>query len=186
MSLKLNLGSGQKRKPGYLNVDKHGTPDFICNLESFPWPWPDDSVSEILLHHVLEHLGATPDVFIGIMKQMYRVCAHGARIHIVVPHPRHDFFIGDPTHVRPITPDMFHLFSKRNNRAFQEMGAANTPLALYHDVDFNVTDTTYVLDEPYASELQSGKLREEEVGPLIRKFNNVAVEIRIELEVVKS
>ena len=186
MNLKLNLGSGQKPVSGYINVDQHGAPDVTWDLESFPWPWPDGSVSEVLLHHVLEHLGATPDMFVRIMQELYRVCAHAARIHIVVPHPRHDFFIGDPTHLRPITPDMLPLFSKSSNRLFQKRDAANTPLAIYHGVDFNVMDTTYVLDEPYASELRSGKLREDEVGTLIRKFNNVAVEIRIELEAVKN
>src|SRR6516162_1537826 len=55
--LKLNLGCGDKRIPGYINVDKFSNPDLKHDLETFPWPWPDDSVSEILLIHVLEHLG---------------------------------------------------------------------------------------------------------------------------------
>jgi len=56
MGLKLNLGSGQHPQPGFVNVDKLGEPDLKCDLEVFPWPWPENSVSEILLIHVLEHL----------------------------------------------------------------------------------------------------------------------------------
>ena len=185
MGLRLNLGSGQNPQGGYLNVDKHGTPDLVCDLESFPWPWPDNSVSEILLNHVLEHLGAASDTFIGIMKEMYRVCEHGAMIQIAVPHPRHDNFISDPTHVRPVVPMTLMLFSKKNNLEWQNAKAANSPLALHHGVDFDLIDTTFVIEEPYASDLQSGKLSQGDLEPLLRKYNNVASEIRFKLVAVK-
>ena len=55
--LKLNLGCGQHHREGYINVDKYGSPDILHDLETFPWPWRDNSVKEILLYHVLEHLG---------------------------------------------------------------------------------------------------------------------------------
>ena len=44
MGLKLNLGCGQNPRDGYLNVDKYGSADLTCDLEAFPWPWPDNSV----------------------------------------------------------------------------------------------------------------------------------------------
>lgn len=186
MGLKLNLGCGQNPYDGYLNVDKYGTPDFMCDLESFPWPWPDNSVSEIQLIHVLEHLGAAPDTFIGIMKEIYRVCESGAIIHIAVPHPRSDDFIGDPTHVRPVVPMTLMLFSRQKNLEWQKMGAANSPLALYHNVDFDLLDVTMALAEPYASEFQSGKLADKDLEPLLSKYNNVASEIRFKLKVIKD
>jgi hypothetical protein len=185
MGLKLNLGCGQKREPGFVNVDKAGDPDLRWDLEKFPWPWQDGSASEIHLIHVLEHLGASSDVFIGVMKELYRVCEAGATIRIVVPHPRHDFYIGDPTHVRPVTPEMLQLFSKRENRRWTEMGAANTPLALYHDVDFQIDDVQYMLDEPYSSELKSGKLAPAEIQALVRKYNNVVTEIQVTMSAIK-
>jgi len=187
MGLKLNLGSGQNPRPGYVNVDKYGDPDLKCDLESFPWPWPDSSVSEIVLIHVLEHLGASPDVFIRIMKEMYRVCEPAALIYIVVPHPRHDNFIGDPTHVRPVTPAMLQLFSKKANLRWRETGAANSPLALYHGVDFeSAEDPVYMLEEPYLSDARSAKIGNEAIGELEKKLNNVVSEIRIRLKVVKE
>ncbi len=187
MGLKLNLGSGQNPQPGYLNVDKHGDPDLKCDLESFPWPWADNSVSEILLIHVLEHLGASPEVFIGIMKEIYRVCEPGAQIYIVVPHPRHDNFIGDPTHVRPVTPAMLQLFSKKANLRWRQIGSPSSPLALYHGVDFeSVENAIYILEEPYAGEAQSGRLGDEEIALLLKRHNNVASEIRIRLRAVKD
>ena len=39
--LKLNLGSGSRHMPGYLNVDKSDmfNPDVVWDLESIPWPF---------------------------------------------------------------------------------------------------------------------------------------------------
>jgi predicted SAM-dependent methyltransferase len=63
--LKLNLGCGENKYAAYVNVDKHGNPDLVHDLETFPWPWPNDSVSEIVLCHVLEHLGHDPAVYLA-------------------------------------------------------------------------------------------------------------------------
>jgi hypothetical protein len=49
------------------------------------------------------------------MREIYRVCRHDAVVHVVVPHPRHDDFINDPTHVRPITPEVLSLFDRSTN-----------------------------------------------------------------------
>jgi hypothetical protein len=39
MDLRLNLGGGNNRLPGYLNVDKFGDPDLRFDLETFLYPW---------------------------------------------------------------------------------------------------------------------------------------------------
>ena len=183
---KLNLGCGQNRLPGFVNVDKHGAPDVRHDLETFPWPWPDNAVDEVMLNHVLEHLGADAGVFIGIMKELYRVCRPEAIVRINVPHPRHDHFIGDPTHVRAVTPAMLSLFSKRNCRAWAESRAANSPLALYHDVNFEIADATVILEQRYLDAVRTGAMTEEEVHQALRERNNIATEYRIVLRVVKD
>lgn len=185
-SLKLNLGCGQNRLPGFVNVDKHGAPDVRQDLEAFPWPWPDSAVDEVVLNHVLEHLGAQADIFMGILRELYRVCRPEAIVRVNVPHPRHDHFIGDPTHVRVITPELLALFSKANCRRWAAEGAANSPLALYHDVDFEIADATVVLERRYLEAVQSGALTEDEVHQALKERNNVATEYRIVLRVVKD
>ena len=140
--LKLNLGCGEKRIPGYINVDKYGSPDIKHDLESFPWPWETNSVSDIVLIHVLEHLGKDVEIYFGIFKEMYRICNHGAKIKIVVPHFRHQFFYDDPTHVRVVTPLGLQLFSQKLNNLWVEKGAANSPLGLYLDINFELRQTS--------------------------------------------
>ena len=36
--MKYNLGCGDKKIDGYVNVDVCGTPDVTCDLAVFPWP----------------------------------------------------------------------------------------------------------------------------------------------------
>ncbi len=183
--LKLNLGSGQNRIAGFLNVDKFGEPDVRCDLEVFPWPWLDNSVGTVVLNHVLEHLGADATTYISIFKELYRVCAAGAQIEIAVPHPRHDDFLNDPTHVRAVMPDGLELFSQRKNREWAAQGAANSPLGLYHGVDFDLVDIHYGLDPRWLARLQSGELTQAAVRDAVRTHNNVVQEIRMTLRVVK-
>jgi SAM-dependent methyltransferase len=181
--MKLNLGCGHNKLDGFVNVDAapQCAPDQVVDLETFPWPWADNSAEVIVLNHVLEHLGATPKVFLEVMKELYRVCAPGGRVQIAVPHPRSDNFLGDPTHVRAVTPQMLQLFDKALNDEWRQKGAANTPLAHYTGVDFTIGSATLVLQEPYAGQLQSGALRREDLSRLERTQFNVGDEWRIEL-----
>ena len=135
--------------------------------------------------HVLEHLGRDPEVFIGVMKELFRVCRGGAKVKITVPHLRHDDYIGDPTHVRPITPMLLSLFSRRLNLEWQAKRIANSPLALHHGVNFELRDLETVLDEPYSREYTAGRKSAAEVERSVRELNNVATEYRMGLEVIK-
>jgi hypothetical protein len=185
--LRLNLGCGSRQLDGYLNVDKVAAcaPDAVVDIEQVPWPWPDDSVVEVLMSHVLEHVGRDADAYLGIMKELWRVCRRGASIRILVPHPRHDQFLDDPTHVRAVTPDGLRLFSQRLNREWREQGAANTPLGLYLGVDFEVEEARYDLDEPWKGQLARGEISQEDVAAAEGRYNNVVLQIQITLRVEK-
>jgi hypothetical protein len=159
--LRLNLGCGTNKRPqadGWVNVDRFGEPDVLCNLEAETWPWADDSVDEARFIHSLEHMGATPDAFIHVIKETYRVCRDGAHVRVVAPNPRHDDFLNDPTHVRPITPRMLGLFSRRTCEFFRAGGYSDTPLALIHGVDFEMVETTQLLDKRFVAAHEAGAL----------------------------
>ncbi len=184
-TIKLNLGCGVNLKEGYINVDKYGEPDLVCDLEQFPWPWEDNSVDEICLDNVLEHLGQETETFLTIIQELYRVCKSGAIISITVPHPRHNTFINDPTHVRSITVDGMHLFSKKMNLEWAEQHVANSPLALHLNVDFEVIKEAYVLEEPWKTGFESGKISKEQLSQAMQQFNGVVRDIVIILKTMK-
>lgn len=185
--MKLNLGCGRRKLDGWLNVDRSALcqPDQVVDLEQVPWPWPDGSVDEIMLSHVLEHLGATTQSYFAIIKELWRICRDGATVTIVVPHPRHDDFLHDPTHVRAITTEGLSMFSQALNREWLEKGWANTPLGIELGVDFTIRSTAYVLDEPWRSRFQNGELSKADIGDAMRCYVNVVKEATIVLAAVK-
>jgi hypothetical protein len=185
IDLRLNLGCGAKRLDGYINVDQFGDPDLRFNLETFPYPWSDNSVIEIEMHHVLEHLGQQTETYLKIIQELYRICAPGAKLHITVPHHRSDRFFHDPTHVRPITTVGLSMFSKRLNQEWQKSGKAFTLLALYLNVDFELTEIFHTPSEigleryPESASDTEKLLKESEV------YSNLIKDVEMTLIAVK-
>ena len=175
---KLNLGAGSKKIDGFLNLDKFNTfnPDIVHDLEVFPYPFEDDSIDEIMMSHILEHIGQNPDIFNNIIKELYRICKNSTIINIIVPHPRHDDFLADPTHVKPITALGLQLYDKELNLYWQKIKAANSTLALIHKVNFKIIKTTIFLTEEYHNKMQEKTLSQEQLEQHIRLYNNSHVE----------
>jgi SAM-dependent methyltransferase len=91
--IRLNLGCGDKKMAGYLNVDTCGEPDFACDLSRFPWPWSDGSVDEVFSSHFLEHV----EDYEKTVLEMHRVLKPDGIVHFLVPHFRN-----------PLTPWHLH------------------------------------------------------------------------------
>lgn len=185
--MKLNLGCGHRKLDGWVNVDhaQECSPDVVCDLEALPWPWPDDAAEAVQMRHILEHLGGETEVFLGIVRELWRVCRDGAPVTVVVPHPRHDAFLVDPTHVRPILPQTLEMFSQRRNREWIAAGNANTPLGVQLGVDFELVRSEYRLEEPWQTQFSSGALNGAALNDAARRHNNVIAEIEIEMRAVK-
>ena len=83
-SKKLNLGSGEFKKDGYVNVDWQDLtkPDVKHDLNVLPYPFKDDTFDLIEAFHVLEHL----DKPFSIMKELHRIMKPGGSLVIKVPH----------------------------------------------------------------------------------------------------
>lgn len=186
--MRLNLGCGYRKRESFVNVDRFAdcAPDETVDLEAIPWPWPNDSVDEILLSHVLEHLGATTEAYFGVFRELYRVCRPDARVTVTVPHPRHDDFLNDPTHVRAVTLEGLAMFSRRQCEAWIRDGAANSPIALMVGVDFEIESTQLVLEPIWRSKLEMKRITETELLLAIRERNNVVKETTAVLRAVKQ
>ena len=183
--MKLNIGGGYKKIDGYLNVDydAHCEPDVVCDFEKEKLPFEDNTVTDVVAHHILEHLG---EGYLNFMKELYRVCQDGATIDIVVPHHRHDNFMNDPTHKRPITVEGLRMFSKKFNNYCIDIGDGCSKMGLYCGVDFEVEKFEYFFSSEYA-ELLNDPTEENQniIKHAIMSFNNVICETHIMLSVVK-
>lgn len=186
--LKLNLGCGFRHFDGWLNVDRQELcdPDMQVDLEECPWPWDDDSVSDVRLINSLEHMGQDLQTFTSIMKELYRVCRHGAHVHIVSAYPRHDNFVNDPSACRAVTVGAMQYFDKNINEMWKKSGASNTLLALYNDVDFRVVNFKLALDEKFTKLAVARKWNNADVKNNIDLYNNSIVFSEIHLIVVKD
>jgi len=185
--MRLNLGCGQKKMSGWVNVDKLPScnPDELVDLEKLPWPWPDDAAEDVMLSHVLEQLGATPALYIGVMKELYRVCRDGTTVTVVATHPRHDMFLDDPMNVRPITVDGLALFSQGFQRQYEARGFPGSPLGAEIGVDFNIQGVNMALDEPWHGKLQRGEMSEADMKSVVRGQNNVVSVITVVMKAIK-
>lgn len=181
--MKFNMGCGHNKIAGWVNVDAQAAsqPDQLWDLEQTPWPWPDDCAEVVAFLHSLEHMGGDPKVFLEIMKELYRICAPNAVVDIRVPHPRHDNFINDPTHVRPITGPLLELFDKEINDRWKVEKAANSPLSHYTGVDFKIIGYAVLLAPRYLQMLEAGEIDKQGVAQLSEERLNVIEELRIKL-----
>ena len=89
MKIKLNLGSGNDLREGYINVDLY-VPDKIpkginfkqLDLNRVEWLWEDNSIDYIHARMILEHVG---DPF-NFMRECYKIMKKGSEICIEVPY----------------------------------------------------------------------------------------------------
>jgi len=179
---KINIGGGYKRYDGFLtlDMDPHTKPDFLVNLETDTYPFEDNSVDEVKAYHILEHMG---EGFFHCMKELYRICKDGAIIDIVVPHHRHDIFLADPTHRRPILIEGMRLFSKKYNNDHIEKHGSSSGLGIALDVDFEIIETGYTLDPFYEEFVRTAE--RDVVVEKERSCNNFVQETKMKLMVIK-
>lgn len=180
--MRLNLGAGDTRYDGFVNVDydKNCNPDYLFDIETEIWPFEDSSVDQVIAHHVFEHLG---EGFFHVMKELYRVCQNGAQIDVIVPHPRHDTFLSDPTHRRPILPMTFQLFSKKFNDSCKLFNEPASRLGHRYDVDFELVESHDIPDMKYLTTFSDTEVNQ--AKQYINEHNNIVMNIHIKLLVVK-
>jgi ubiquinone/menaquinone biosynthesis C-methylase UbiE len=91
-------------------------------LNRTPYPFDDNSVDEIVLDNVLEHL-LNP---INVLNEIYRISKAGAVIHIYVPYFRSHYSIIDPTHRNFFGVNYFNYFDPSHpfNKTYQYFTAS--------------------------------------------------------------
>lgn len=107
-ALRLDIGCGSSKRDGHVGVDiiKLDGVDIVHDLTMFPYPFAENSVDEIWMDNVLEHL-ENP---LLVMNEIYRICKNGAKITISVPYFRSFYATIDPTHRNYFGVNWFNYF----------------------------------------------------------------------------
>lgn len=106
--MKLDIGCGASKRPGYIGMDKLHLPDvdIIHDLDIFPYPFANDEIEEVWMDQVLEHMKEP----MRVMEEIYRICRNGAKVTIGVPYFRSFYAFIDPTHKTFFGTNWFYYF----------------------------------------------------------------------------
>jgi predicted SAM-dependent methyltransferase len=107
---RLNIGAGDWSLRGYTNLDAMPFDEIDIVATVPPIPYPDASLDEIYMGHVLEHFDY--DAGQTLLKECWRVLVPGGKLGVTVPDTRevikrwlredNDFIQGPPGHWWPI------------------------------------------------------------------------------------
>lgn len=104
----LDLGCGVDKTEGAVGVDINlaSSADIIHDLNTFPYPMPDNEFDLVICNDVMEHVG---DV-IRTMEEIHRVAKNGALVRIRSPFASSKYLWLDPTHRRGFMSGSFDYF----------------------------------------------------------------------------
>ena len=119
---KLNLGCGERKKAGYVNLDWQEAvrPDVVHDLNKLPYPFRDAAFDVIEASHVIEHL----DRPFAVMKELHRLLKPGGQLQVRVPHFSRGFTHAEHAHGFDVT---FPLYC---NKEFTRSGSIGCDLTL--------------------------------------------------------
>ena len=108
----LDVGCGVNKLPGAIGIDRNpaGRADVICDIDSFPYPFADNSFDHIYCSHVIEHVS---DVM-GTMEEFYRLLKPGGTIFMATPHYTDFSSFCDPTHRWHLNSYSFRYFGSNH------------------------------------------------------------------------
>ena len=107
--MKLNLGCGNKRKHGFVGVDKFSCEavDVVADITE-PLSFDTSSVDAIWMDNVIEHIQDIP----MLMQEIHRICKDGAEVTIFTPHYSSNSSWRDPTHIQHLSYFSMDHFEK--------------------------------------------------------------------------
>lgn len=111
--IKLDLACGLHKEKGYVGVDIRSLKgvDKVLDLKIYPWPWKDQSVSEIVVNYFLSYLDGPERI--KFIDECYRILKVDGKVVIKEPHWNTVRAIGDPLFKwPPIGETTFLVFNK--------------------------------------------------------------------------
>jgi hypothetical protein len=162
--IKLDIGAGLFKQKGFIGLDimNHPNIDIVHDIQTFPWPVPDNICSQILMSHIWEHI--EPKYRFEVMDELWRICRYDGQLFICCPHAGSYLESAHPAHYMCPNVGTFQFFDPDFH--FWQACSYKKPLPwkiIRNDV--NVTGTIEVILEP----------RKDSEGKSIISINNEAM-----------
>lgn len=116
------------------------------SIESYPWPYDDESVSEI---KIIDGIQFINDI-IKFMEECYRVLTRNGRVEISCPYYTHQNAWDNPFIKFRVTENSFNYFDKQ----WVEVNAVHTPKM---NCNFKLIHKRYYAEEEYTSRSNAAK-----------------------------
>lgn len=138
--VKIDLGCGDHKMPGYLGVDMRDLPgvDVVQDLEEFPWVLPDGCAMHVMASHLVEHINPAKGGFIKFMDEVWRVLIPNGTFIISAPYAGSPGYWQDPTHINGVTERTFAYFDPL------EPNTAGQLYKIYKPKPWKILQNTYV------------------------------------------
>ena len=114
--IRLDIACGaNKQGPDWVGIDIQKLPgvDIIHDIETYPWPLPDECVLTSIASHIVEHIN--PAKF-GFINEIWRITKPGGQLAIATPYAESLGYFQDPTHVNPCNEVTWSYFDPEDVR----------------------------------------------------------------------
>jgi SAM-dependent methyltransferase len=184
--LKVDLGCGPVKRPGFLGIDRFPLPgvDIVADINE-GIPLPDDSVDYLVASHSLEHFDDLPH----IVHEIHRVCKDRALVTIVAPYSATGLNLANPYHVQVFNEHTARFFTNAAETALQRSdydfpsavnwGLASSDHSSWH-ADLRLLKCEFFYMPAYRGLDEAAK------RVLRQSLNDVCEQILLQLLVVKS
>jgi len=166
--MKLHIGCGKKYMKGWVNIDVNPRlkTDLCIDVDK-GLPFDDSSVTEVKMHHSLEHVKG----YLQFIEELYRVCTKDALWHITVPYVTSSHMnMVNPYHHTHFNEFSFDFFNPKKLRgSAHEMNSAKLNVVSF--------DLTYFPE--------SRHLTKEEKEFARRHYWNVVSQVHFKIKVIK-
>ncbi|WFR60918.1 methyltransferase domain-containing protein [Paenibacillus amylolyticus] len=185
--VRIDLGSGENKHTGCIGIDKipYATTDIVHDF-NLPIPLEDNSVDMVMCSHSLQYVHDLSQV----MKEIYRICRHGATVCIVVPYAHASLHMVNPQFKQQFNEHSPAYWTTQAGEPAQDDYELTTdPSALMRKhqiiepmpVDFRLLNMEFFYFPAY-----HGLYNEVELGLLRQSQLNVTYQIMYHLLVVKK
>ena len=119
----ISLGGASIESKNYINVDiKPGLDiDIVHDLETYPWPFPDECADLIIASHIVEHVNPAKFGFINWMNEAWRILKVGGQMMVGTPYAGSIGYWQDPTHINGCNEITFYYFDPDQQIDKQEL-----------------------------------------------------------------